>query len=139
MYICREMNWNPFKRWKAMKDYVVADPSDNCLTLSKHLYESMRLLDYDDIRVLTFRTPDGGYGFCINPEQYRDVRTEDSVFVPMMFDTKGKTVGFESRCPTLNRVFYDWGLPIDRPVKLSVETVETKSGQTVYMIKRPRR
>lgn len=133
------MNWNLLKWWRSTKNYVVADPRDNCLSLSKHLYEGMRLLDYDDIRVLTFRTADGGYGFCINPEQYKDVRTEDSVFVPMMFDTKGKTVGFESRCPTLNRVFYDWGLPIDRPCKLSVTKTTLVGGQVVYMIERPRR
>lgn len=131
------MNWNIFKWFRERNNYVIADPNDNCITISKSLCKKMRLLDYegDNINVLTFKVPgEDVYAFTINPDLEEDV----TCLSMMMYDTKSHTIGFESRCPTVNRIFYDYGLPIEKPIKLTISVHKADvNGMVYYVIEKP--
>lgn len=112
--------------------YIIADPADNSITLSKHLFRHMRVMQQSQAKVFVFsykeKTGEKSYGFVLNPPGLTDTQLAD-----IQFNSKHKTVGFESLCPSVNRIFYDYRLP-DRKVKLSVEphTIGAPSTKFIY-------
>ncbi len=114
--------------------YVLADPRDNSITLSRGLYRHIRRSITDRADVFVFRANGSGcYGFTINPPF--DTPT---VFGTIQYNSRHKCVGFESLCPTVNRIAYDYGLSCDSPSKLAVKKHTTPAGQVCYLIPKPR-
>lgn len=118
-------------RWYRQRElYVIADPRDNSVTLSRLLFEHMgglRLADQEEARAFVFKlcnavcSPaskwDGSiYAFTLNPPFKMATQLCD-----IQYNSKHRTIGFESLCPSVNRIFYDYGLLPDAPVKLSVQ------------------
>ena len=127
--------------------YVIADPRDSSITLSKTLFEVMEVMDKEQAQVLVFTvgsgTADVQYAFAINPDIKQPTQLCD-----IQYNTKLHTIGFETLCPTVARIFYDYGLGTDSPVKLSVDINEfpvgvgadetpTATHLTYYTILRP--
>lgn len=114
--------------------YVIADPADNSVTLSKALYRHMGVEELDAAKVYVFFVPEADcYGFILNPDFNQETQLAD-----IQYNGKHKTIGFECLVPTVNRIFYDYGLPHDRKIKLSVEIC--KAGDIgYYKICRPRK
>lgn len=113
--------------------FVVADPRDNSISFSKSLAMRLKLLKRDETKVFVFNIPEWKeYGFIINADFSVQMGT-------VQYNTKYKTVGFESLNPTVNMIFYDYDLPHDVPVKLSVR-VESGviPGRQVFVIERPK-
>jgi hypothetical protein len=54
----------------------------------------------------------------------------------VQYNSKHRCIGFECLVPTVNRIFYDYGLPADSRAKLSVKT-QTTHGMEYYVIRRP--
>lgn len=101
--------------------WVIADATDNSITLNKALCHHMRLLEHDQAKVFAFYVPavephQGHYGFMLNPEFDKKTQLAD-----IQYNTKHRTIGFEMLNPTVNRMFYDYGLRPMTKVKLTVK------------------
>lgn len=110
--------FNLLEWFRQLRMFVIADPRDNSITFSKALYKKLRLLDYEkDPKAYVFYLPsEDKYAFCINPELGRD----DAPLAEIQYNTKYSTIGFECLVPTVQKIFYDYGLLHDRPCKLTV-------------------
>lgn len=113
--------------------YVIVDGADNSITLSKRLVRDMAVMDMGvQPKVMVFRIPDlECYGFMVNPEVEQETQLSD-----VQYNDKHKTIGFESLCPTVNRILYDYRMPCAMS-KLSVKKHRTKEGKVYYQICKP--
>lgn len=124
-----------FKKLKYLLDrkgcFVIADARDNSITFSKGLCTLLDVFHLDAVKVyVTSLSGLGGkkeYAFLLNPPIEEPTQLAD-----IMYDTKHKCIGFESLCPTVNRIFYDYGLPADSTCKLSVRMGKTQGGGITY-------
>lgn len=116
-------------RWYRHRSlYVIADPADNSVTLSRALFEHMDVMNQEQAKVFMFSVGDGSagtgiYAFTLNPDIEQPTCLAD-----IQYNSKHHSIGFEALVPTVNRIFYDYGLPYDRPVKLSVEPATVPCG-----------
>lgn len=112
--------------------YVIADPHDNSITFNRWLFRNMGGSRLDSAKVFVFRiTSTGEYGMIINPKLGKETQLAD-----IQYNTKYRCIGIESLNPTVNRIFYDYGLPINR-CKLSVARRRLADGRIYYAILKP--
>ncbi|MCM1356438.1 MAG: hypothetical protein NC212_08545 [Staphylococcus sp.] len=114
--------------------YIIADARDNSVTFSRRLYRRIcKSAESAQTKVMTFRIPDtDSYGFAINPALDQETQLAD-----IQYNAKYKTIGFEALCPTVNRIFYDYGLPAYCKACLSVSIRRTPDGSLYYLIEHP--
>ena len=113
--------------------YVIADATDNSVTFSRRLFRDLRIMKMSQAKVYVFWVPDKGcYAFVMNPEL--GVETQ---LAEVMYNDKHRCIGFESLVPTVNRIFYEYGLPVGSRCKLTVKTAKTATGMVYYQICRP--
>lgn len=106
--------------------YVIADAKDNSVTLSKRLFKKMNVMKLNAAKVYVFAIPQRHtYGFTINPPFSKPTQLCD-----IQYNSKHRCIGFETLCPTVNRIFYDYRLPHDGRCKLSVKV--RKTADVVY-------
>ena len=121
------------RKWRSLHYYVIADPADNSVTLSKHLFAHLRKGAGDDTSVFVFRIPEAGtFGFMLRPDI-----DEPTQLCQIQYNGKYRCVGFETLCPSVGHIFYHYGLPALRPVKLSVSIRRTTTGRTYYELDMP--
>ncbi|WP_262512821.1 hypothetical protein [Barnesiella propionica] len=78
-------------------------------------------MEFEIARVFMFYVPSSGnYAFTINPKI--DVETHLS---DIQYNSKYRCIGFESLCPTVNRIFFDYSIPANSRCKLSVKVCRT--------------
>jgi len=132
--------FDKIKNWLRRRSfYVICDPADNSVTLSKALFKHMGVMKMEKAQVYVFSLATGmlpfrdkgEYGFITNPEFDCETQLAD-----IQYNGKHKTIGFECLVPTVNRIFYEYGLPHDKPVKLSVEVCRAGNIQ-YYKICKP--
>lgn len=91
---------------RARRLHAVLDGRDNSVTLSKRLYKHIEH-NLRQGKVFVFRAGDE-YAFTLNipdePTQVSDIQ----------YNGKYKTIGFESLCPTVNQILYDYCLPFGK-------------------------
>lgn len=58
------INWFKLRR----HFYIIADASDNSMTINQELYKAMDVENAEDIRIFVFRVEDS-FGFIINSEE----------------------------------------------------------------------
>ncbi len=130
------MRW----RWyRHLSLYVIADATDNSITLSKRLFKVMDVLNKEQAKVFVFETkklsPSGivlnHYNFTLNPALDQETQLGD-----IQYNAKHKTIGFESLCPAVTRIFYDYGLPAQGRAKLSIDICHVDNME-YYKILRP--
>lgn len=136
---------NIIKKIKAyinsLRYYVVLDPTDNSVTLSKKLFEHMKgnQNGYSDDKegppVIVFKlVKEKAYGFMLNPKIDRETQLSH-----VQYNSKYKCVGFETLCPSVGMILYDYHLPALVPVKLSVTPLKSaKDDMVYYKIDRPK-
>lgn len=96
--------------------YVIADATDNSITFSRALFQHMGGLSLEKAKVFAFYIPSKlQYAFILNPEFDQETQLAD-----IQYNSKHRTIGFEMLNPTVNRMFYDYGLQPLAKVKLSV-------------------
>jgi len=122
--------------WKSRGMYVIMDSKDNSITLSKRLFKHIKSHE-DNTKVFVFRlrnTDEGGlYAFILNPG------IGDTHYADLQYNEKYKCIGFESLVPTVNRMFYDYGIPFGIKAKLSVYPAYHEDMQKhYYIINRPK-
>ena len=110
--------------------YIIADPRDNSITLSRRLVRRMGVMKAEQAKVFVFKTNDKyqRYAFTLNPQL-----TEPTQLCDIQYNTKHRCIGFETLCPTVNKIFYDYRLPLAKAVKLSVR-LRTLRHITYYVI-----
>lgn len=130
------------KNWFRRRTFfVICDPADNSVTLSKALFKHMDVMGMDEAKVYVFSLATGDralhekgeYGFILNPDFEQETQLAD-----IQYNEKYKTIGFECLVPTVNRICYDYGLPHDKKAKLSVEVCRAGDIK-YYKICRPKR
>lgn len=126
-------------KWRSLSYYVIADPADNSVTLSKRLFFHMKKeaersgADGGEASVFVFRIPHSGtFGFMPNPGI--DSPTQ---LCQIQYNGKYRCIGFETLCPSVGRIFFEYGLPALRPVKMSVSIRKTPQGKTYYQLDVP--
>lgn len=114
--------------------YIIADPRDNSITLSRRLVRRMGVMKAEQAKVFVFKTNDKyqRYAFTLNPQL-----PELTQLCDIQYNTKHRCIGFETLCPTVNKIFYDYRLPLAKAVKLSVR-LRTLRHITYYVIIPPR-
>lgn len=110
---------------------VIADPTDDTITFSRALCRRTRVFDKESASTLVFRTPDGCYNFCF-ADEVADL-SKDAATWPLQYNTQYNTVGFSCPEPTVNRIFYDYGLDAMQPRQLRV-TVHHLGDMTYYKL-----
>lgn len=115
---------------------VSLDALDSSVTLSESLFNRLRLLDgkRDKAEVFVFRIAESGeYGFMIDA-----ALPEGSPKSPIQYNEKYKTVGFQSSCPTVARILYDYGIH-KLNAKLRVQRRVTVDGKAYFVMLKPER
>lgn len=121
--------------WQSLHYYVVADPADNSITLSKQLFLQIKnnAQKGDAPRVFVFRIfGNDTFGFTVNPDIKQPTQMCD-----IQYNDKYRCIGFETLCPSVSRILYEYGLPNDHCVKLSVSVLKTPQGRTYYQFDKP--
>lgn len=112
--------------------YVIVDPADNSVTLNKWLWKDMGGFNLNEAKVFVFAVKGTGeYGFMVNPKIEQETQIAD-----IQYNTKYKCIGFESLNPSVNRIVYDYGLPIQR-CKMAVSRRKLKDGRKYYVLLKP--
>lgn len=122
------------KWWKSRKYYVIADHADNSITLSKALFDHMKnnAENGEAARVFVFKiTKTGLYGFMMRPDIDQPTQMCD-----IQYNEKYQCIGFETLCPSVGRILYDYGLPEASRIKLSVSIKKT-NGNIYYQMEKP--
>lgn len=129
--------------WQSMEMYVIADPNDNSITLSKALYQDMhkRVSGNTTARVFMFRIPKNKtYGFTVDTAALESIE-KNAPLCDIQYNSKHKCIGFETLDPSVNRIFYEYGLPYNRAVKLSVRKGKAGGASSVnfnyYQLNKP--
>lgn len=123
------------KWWQSIRFYVIADPADNSITLSKALFGHImnNAHEGDYARVFVFKIPHTGcFGFMTNPEIEQPTQMCD-----IQYNDKYRCIGFESLCPSVGQIFYEYGLGATGRVKLSVSPQRTCNDKIYYQLERP--
>ena len=125
-----------WRRWRdSRRLYVIADPSDSSITLSRALFSHMRRNagEGEGAKVLAFAVPESGtFGFMVNPKLERD-----TVTCQIQYNAEYRCVGFEALCPTVAMILYNYGFGADAAAKLGVSVRRTSTGDMFYQIDRP--
>lgn len=120
-------------RLRSIGCYVIADANDNSVTLSRLLFRHMGAMRLEITKVFVFRLPETGhYAFTLNPDIEQDTQLAD-----IQYNTKYRCVGFECLVPTVNRIFYDYGICPNIRVKLDVCIETAPNGMKYYIISKP--
>jgi len=117
-------------RLRSIGCYIVADANDNSITLSRFLFKRMGVMKLDAAKVFVFRVS-GHYAFTLNPDIDQPTQLAD-----IQYNAKYRCVGFECLVPTVNRIFYDYGIKHGIRVKLRISIGQT-GNMTYYVIHRP--
>lgn len=128
-------------RWYRHRQlFVIADPRDNSITMSRGLCDLIDVFNLEETKVFMFKLGNLGnddevyggivYAFTVNPTIEQETQLCD-----IQYNSKYKSIGFETLCPTVNRICYDYGLPTHK-VKLSIQTKEV-NGMRYYILLQP--
>lgn len=125
--------------WKSIRFfryYIIADCSDNSVTFSRALFDHIRRSnhDADHAKLFGFYIPASMcYAFMVNPDLGADTIMSD-----IQYNEKYRTIGYEALCPTVTRIFHDYGLPDCIKMRLSVLPCLTGDNKPYYIIQHPR-
>lgn len=126
------------KKWlQSMRYYIIADPADNSITLSKALFSHIKSNAHEGeiARVFVFRIKSTHlYGFMTNPSIEQSTQMCD-----IQYNNRYRCIGFETLCPSVGQIFYDYGLPATQCIKLSVSLQQTQDNKQkiYYQIEKP--
>ena len=121
------INW-----WQSLRLYAVLDPADNSVTISRALFNHMAKRG-GNASVFVFHEPqDDVFGFMVNPNIEQETQ-----LCTIQYNDKYKCIGFETLNPSVGRILYEYGLPADKKVRLSVVPKTILSSIHYYQFSRP--
>lgn len=125
------------KWWTSLRYYVILDPKDNSVTLSKALFKHMKKnAKGEGANVFVFKIKNtDNYGFMVNPKIEQPTQ-----LCEIQYNDKYKCIGFETLCPSVGKILYDYGLPESQAIKMSVSIHLTRSEEpeSYYQIDKQR-
>ena len=145
------MNPKALSRWwlalRYLRFFIIADSRDNSITFSRRLWRHIcRNSQSDGAKVFVFKIHEGSvgsvvepsgenplYGFSINPRIDEKTQIAD-----IQYNEKYRSIGFESLCPSVCRIIYDYGFPFGKQIRLSVFPRRSALGSWFYQIMPPR-
>lgn len=115
---------------RSRKFFVILDDADNSVTLSQAVFTHMKKNNEADkgVNIFVFKEGDN-YAFMVNPEIEQETQ-----LCPLQYNGEHQTIGFQTLCPSVARIAYDYHLPIGRPAKLKITTHTTITNKTYYRI-----
>lgn len=123
------------KYLESLRLYVIADAKDNSISFSHGLYKRLNVMKQDEALMMCFKVSGtDNYAFMMNPP---GLTKEDTQLADIMYDYTEHCVGFECLVPTVNRIFYDYGLPADTKWQLDVKEETLPNGRRYYVIVKP--
>ena len=139
LWLVRHWRW-----YRQLSLYVICDARDNSITISRALFDMMDVMNQEQAKVLVFRLCNAAredlrqpytiYAFTLNPA----LGDQQTQLCDIQYNSKHRSIGFESLCPTVNRIFYDYGIPTGTDVaRISVEPGEA-NGISYYIIFPPK-
>lgn len=125
------------QRWyRSLRYFIVVDPADNSVTLSKALFAHIRknALGEDKAQVFVFQASDTKqFSFMVNPQIDKPTQ-----LCEIQYNDKHKCIGFETLNPSVGKMLYEYAMPHDAICKLSVSL--RKSGEKFfYQIDKPKK
>ena len=124
------------RRFQSLRYYVLADAADNSITLSRQLFKHMKAHadGTDKASVFVFRVRENNtFGFMLN----HPFTAENTQLCDIQYNDRYRCIGFETLCPSVGLMFYEFGLPAGCRAHLSVSVRKTADGRTYYEIDRP--
>lgn len=121
----------------SLRRYVILDPADNSVTLSRLLFSDMQQRAPDDAiaRVFVFRVPkEQTYGFILGSP-----RDEPTQLCDIQYNAEHRCIGFETLCPSVGTMLYEWQLPAMTRCKLSVSLRYLPDGRACYTFVPPKK
>lgn len=105
------------KWWDSLRYYVILDPKDNSVTLSKALFKHMKKnAKGESANVFVFKIKhNDNYAFMVNPNLEQPTQ-----LCEIQYNDKYKCIGFETLCPSVGKILYDYGMPDSQTLKMSV-------------------
>ncbi len=121
--------------FRKLSRFAIMDASDNSVTFSKRLFKDLRLLELTEAKVMVF-TLSGtrDYAFMVNPPLSEGTETQ---LAEVMINDRYHCIGFECLVPTVNRIFFDYGLPEGSKCRVTVERGQTETGLEYWKFCRP--
>lgn len=120
------------------KYYVTLDGRVNSVTISKAIYNHMMRYERSNTEILVFKSSDTGLFSFAMREDFPKLMQIVTYFYPLQYNEKYKKIGFRTDYPSVTAILDEYGLPLDRMVRLSVIPRKTGSGETFYEIQRPK-
>lgn len=114
------------KKWlDSLRYYVILDPKDNSVTLSKALFKHMKKnAKGEGANVFVFKIKhNDNYAFMVNPNLEQPTQ-----LCEIQYNDKYKCIGFETLCPSVGKILYDYGMPDSQILKMSV-SVQLTNGE----------
>lgn len=131
--LCRLITWLRNRR-----NFVILDARDNSVTFSRRLFRRIKDVyggsDIQSPKVFVFYVPATKcYGFAIDVPIKQPVQLAD-----IQYNAKYKCIGFETLCPTVAKILYDYNVTHPMiPCRLTATIRTTPSGHVYYQIERP--
>lgn len=114
------------------KKYVILNAADDSVTFSAALLRKIRRHTRTNLSVLTVGVKGSkDYAFIVAPRM--EELSEEVKLPTIQYDVRSKEYGYHCFNPTVNRMFYNWGLMPDTKVKCVV-TRKRLRGQWCYII-----
>lgn len=126
--------------WNRHRYFVILDASDNSVTLSSALFRHMKqhlpplpegaeTAQPAEAQVFVFFIPEERtYGFTTYlPEEPTQLCT-------IQYNTKYRCVGFESLCPSVVKMYYDYMLTLSRRYKVYVDIAQSADDKIYYKL-----
>ena len=112
---------------QSFRMFAIVDPRDNSVTLSKGLFNHIRVFsDRPEAKVFAFRVGNT-YGFTVNP----DIE-QPTALCDIQYNDKHQCIGLEALCPSVNMMLNTFNLPCDKPIKVRVKACKTKDKMRYY-------
>lgn len=105
---------------------VVIDPNDNSVTFDPPLVRALRILEQTQAFIHTFTVKRHGrtyFAFALNPPC---INPEECFCSEVQIDDQTGDIGYESLCPTVSRICFDYCLPAQAKSRLSVKRLRSK-------------
>lgn len=117
---------------KLFSRYVVLSAADDSVTFSPALLRAIRRHTGNDLKVLTLGVS-GTQDYCFFVGPKMEELTDGLKLPTIQYDIRTKEYGYHCFSPTVNKMFYEWGLDADAKVKCKVTRKKVR-GQWCYII-----
>lgn len=112
--------------------YVVLSATDDSVTFSPALLRAIRKHTTNDLKVLTLGIS-GTKDYCFFVAPKMEELTDGLKLPTIQYDIRTKEYGYHCFSPTVNKMFYEWGLEPDTKVKCRVTRKRVRE-QWCYII-----